>query len=374
MDINYIADIRLPTERAHGYAMMKMCEELSSLGVNVKLVVPDRKNNLATDPFFYYGIKKNFHLIRLSASDFLGKTLLFGRLFYWLDLFSFTVSLLLHLDIVRCKNIYSRNYLLLIPFWWLGSNLYIELHDMPNRNFMFLAILRRCKKVFVLTKILKDDIELLGIDASKIEVLPDAVDLQKVANEIDVMEARKMAQLPIDKKIVLYWGQFYKWKGVDTMAQAAQYLDDGFCLVFVGGADLELESFKKVYGKDSKIKIVPFQKRELISAYMNAADILVLPNSQHSRISSSYTSPLKLFEYMASKRPIVASDLPSLREILNEENSVLVEPDNPKALAEGIKRVSLDHNLSMNVAARAFEDVKNYTWTKRAKKVLSTIA
>ena len=43
--------------------------------------------------------------------------------------------------------------------------------------------------------------------------------------------------------------------------------------------------------------------------------------------------------YMASKRPIVASDLPTIREILNEENAILVEPGNPKALAEGIEKV-----------------------------------
>jgi len=101
-----------------------------------------------------------------------------------------------------------------------------------------------------------------------------------------------------------------------------------------------------------------------------AADALVLPNSAKAKISSHYTSPLKLFEYMASRRPIVASDLPSLREVLRDgENAVLVKPDNPRALAEGIERALSDAELAARIGRQAREDVEQYTWEKRAVNI-----
>ena len=70
--------------------------------------------------------------------------------------------------------------------------------------------------------------------------------------------------------------------------------------------------------------------------------MLVLPNPA-SAISSRFTSPLKLFEYMAAGRPIVASDLPALREVLTPDaDAVLVAPGNAGALAAGIRRVVTD--------------------------------
>ena len=111
-----------------------------------------------------------------------------------------------------------------------------------------------------------------------------------------------------------------------------------------------------------------------IPLWLKAADVLVLPNSAKKDISKFYTSPMKLFEYMASKRPIVASNLPSLREILNKENAILlVEPDNPEALAQGIKQAMEDRNLVQTITQNAYDDVQNYTWEKRAEKILKFI-
>ena len=105
----------------------------------------------------------------------------------------------------------------------------------------------------------------------------------------------------------------------------------------------------------------------------SAADVLVLPNSGKTDISAKYTSPLKLFTYMASGKPIIASDLPSLREVLSERNAFLVKPDDPDALAAGI-RYALEHpDEAAKRAAQALEDVKRYTWESRAKHILEFI-
>jgi len=84
-------------------------------------------------------------------------------------------------------------------------------------------------------------------------------------------------------------------------------------------------------------------------------------------------SPLKMFEYMASKRPIIASGLPSIREILNENNAVLVRPGDYKDLADGIEKVIINKELSGRLAEQAFKDAQEYSWEKRAERILDFI-
>jgi len=82
---------------------------------------------------------------------------------------------------------------------------------------------------------------------------------------------------------------------------------------------------------------------------------------------------MKMFEYMAAGKPIVASNLPSIGEVLNEENALLVESDNPKMLAEGINKVLQNRDFSAKISHKAFNDVQSYSWHRRSGKVLSFI-
>jgi len=109
---------------------------------------------------------------------------------------------------------------------------------------------------------------------------------------------------------------------------------------------------------------IPYEK---IPDMINALDICIIPDS------NEYRSPIKMFEYMAGKTPIVASDLPSIREILNEGNAVLVEPDNSKKLAEGISRILNNNELGVKISEQSFFDVQNYTWRERSEQVIDFI-
>jgi glycosyltransferase involved in cell wall biosynthesis len=81
-----------------------------------------------------------------------------------------------------------------------------------------------------------------------------------------------------------------------------------------------------------------------------------------------------MFEYMAAGKPIVATKLPAVMEVLKDGvNAVLVEPDNPAALARGIQHIVLDQAFARKIGENARRDVNNYTWQRRAGKILEFI-
>jgi len=113
------------------------------------------------------------------------------------------------------------------------------------------------------------------------------------------------------------------------------------------------------------------KEKKIIPRYLCAADMLLLPNAPLSLESIRYTSPIKMFEYMASGVPIIASDLPSVREVLTERNAVLVDAGSASALADGIKRVVDDSVLAVRVSQEALQDAKDCTWKFRAQTIFT---
>ena len=83
-----------------------------------------------------------------------------------------------------------------------------------------------------------------------------------------------------------------------------------------------------------------------------------------------WASPIKMFEYMASGNPIVSTDFSNVREVLNGENSVLVQPDDPQALAIGIRKCLEDKEFSRSIAMRARLQVSKYSWENRTVKII----
>jgi glycosyltransferase involved in cell wall biosynthesis len=106
-----------------------------------------------------------------------------------------------------------------------------------------------------------------------------------------------------------------------------------------------------------------------VAPLLRRATILVLPNPA-SVISTRHTSPLKLFEYMAAGRAIVASDLPSIREVLEDgANALLVPPGDAVALAAAISRLASQRELAASLSRAAFEGAAEYSWDRRAARL-----
>jgi len=169
----------------------------------------------------------------------------------------------------------------------------------------------------------------------------------------------------------LYTGHLYSWKGADTLAEAARLLPKDIKIYFVGGTENDILSFKKKYEGVENIRILGKKPHHEMPLYMRAADVLMIPNSAKEDISRLYTSPMKLFEYMASGTPIISSDLPSLREVLNESNAFFFVADDPENLAERIISVIEHYSNAQEKSSKALVEVYRYSWKKRAADILA---
>lgn len=371
--LHYVTSARLPTERAHGTQIVKTCEAFARAGAEVTLVKP-RKTYIHEEVniFSYYTVDQLFKTLDISATDFLGATYRFGRFLYWIDTITFIFSLTLRLQLRTGDVLYTRDPILVLPFSKSKYNLCVELHELPRLNFFVRKSLKKASYIVVLNSILKKELIALGFDEHKICVAGDAVDLREFAISDDVIEARRKVSLPKDPPIALYAGHLYGWKGADIFAEASRLIPQVQC-VCVGGVEPEFSVFRNRFKDISNLEILPFQKRTIIPFFLKSASVLVLPNSRTEAISAKYTSPLKLFEYMASKRPIVSSDLPSLREVLNDSNAYFFEPDDSKSLARVIALAIQNNNEAEKKAHQAYQDVALHTWDARARNILNFI-
>lgn len=375
MKFLYIANIRLPTEKAHGIQIMKMCEAFASMsGMEVELIVPWRFNTIKEDPFAYYGVEKKFTITKIPSLDLIAM----GRIGFWVQTGSFAFFASIYtLFLKGVRVIYSRDELPILFLSFFKNNIFWETHT-KKENFFTTRVLLRTRGIISITQGLKDFYATKVVDPKKIFVAADGVDVRQFHIEKNKTELREYLGLPKDKKIIGYVGKYKTMgepKGVDDLivgfSTVLSSIPNTF-LLLVGINENEVEEVKKVFlragVKEEYYKIVTHIPQQEAFFHMKASDVLVMnyPNTPHYAL---YMSPLKLFEYMASGVPIITSDLPSVREILNENNAFFVKEGSQYGLSEGLVYLLENKEFSAKIAEQALEDVEKYTWGNRASVI-----
>lgn len=362
MKIAYVANIRFPTEKAHGAAIAKACEALVKAGEEVTLLVPARRNHLTIPALQYYGIKASFIIRRLSCID----TVSLGKLGFWLQSLTFASSILAHLRSSSYDVVYGRDELVLAVLALCGvKNIYWESHD-GTWNIASRYVARKARGIVVVSNGLKEFYIDRGVPAEKLFATPNGIDLAEFAHQETRQASRARLGLPQDKKIALYIGRLDGWKGTDTLLEASKLLPGDMLVSLIGGEPQQIEKLKHHYPNVIFLGYRPYSE---LSGNQAAADVLVVPNTAKDEVSVRFTSPLKLIAHMASHRPIVASDLPSIRELADETSAVLVKPDSPEALAKGIQLALAQPQLADQALAR----VTQLDWSARAQRITAFI-
>ena len=384
MTILYLTDIRFPLERANGVHSMETCAALAERGHRVHMLVRPDTATPERDPFAYYGLAPTRRL-RFDRVPVFGPPP--ARRAAYLALMVERLLDRRPWDVVFTPDLFLAGAALRLPARLRPPVVY-ESHnfrpsfagDMPGLVTGMQAagplklrrLLRRERRVWrraegyvATTGVLAGELAARFGSRPRLIVAPNGVRLER---------ARGPAPPPrAGAPIVAYAGHFYPYNGADVLIEALARLPGVRGLVIGGhprdSADGErLRELAGARGVADRVTFTGLVPPAEVLDRLRGADVLVQPirSSPYTR----YASPMKLFEYMAAGRPIVASDVVSLREVVSDgRTACLVRPDSPEALADGIRKVLADPAAAGRMARAAFEEVRNHTWARRAERI-----
>jgi glycosyltransferase involved in cell wall biosynthesis len=385
--ILYLADIRFPLERANGIQTMETCYALAERGHRVELVVRPDTQTPARNAFEYYGLPPLDRLTiepapvtgppaarRLGYLAFaIGRAAGKGRadLVFTRDLG--VASLLLRMPaglrapVVYESHGYAPDVATALPelVATAGTATARKLRRLARRE---ARVWQAADGYVTITSALAADLTTRFGVRQRLGVVPDGVRLgTRGSAPGDPGLADSAAP------VVGYAGHLYAWKGVDVLLDALARVP-GIRGLIIGGhaAEPDLARVRRLserLGIADRVTFTGMVEPANVPALLRRATILALPNPA-SAISNRFTSPLKLFEYMAAGRAIVASDLPAIREVLHDGvDALLVAPGDAEALASAIRRLADDAGLAERLARTAAEAAANYSWTRRAGRL-----
>lgn len=365
MKILAIAMSRIPAPNANGIQAMKVCQALTQLGHDVTLLVPDMEpwGGSRDDLKSFYGLEDTFDVRWLTTAS--------RRTFTW--------------RAVRAARKHNPD---LIYTWSPQSSVFallhrlpvvFELHEPPLGRFgpiWYRSFLRtRGEKCLVcITNALEDVLARRYGLPSNVVIAPNGVDLERYGSRPSAELARRELGF-VDAPTVICTGHLYAGRGVETFVALAEK-NPQTQFVWVGGKPDDVDAWRERAKGQENVKFTGFVQQAELPLYQAAADILIAPYASQISGSSggdsaSVASPMKLFDYMAAKRPIITSDLPVIREILDEESALFVPPDDVDAWHAAVTRLMDDVNLREKLANNAYAKVREYTWLERQRKILS---
>jgi glycosyltransferase involved in cell wall biosynthesis len=372
-----IAPSYLPSRRANTFQVMKMAGALVELGHTVQMIVPlpggRHPENLGTglawpDLGEHYGLRVEFGIewvpvsVPLRGYDF------------GLRAASRTRAFESDLVFTRHPQAAAAAVLRRLPT-------ILEVHDVPHGKMgpllmrLFLRS-RGARRLVVISDALLADLarEFRLPQAPFAVVERDGVDLDRFADLPGPEAARTALGLP-ERFTAGYTGHLYAGRGVETILDLAGRLP-AVQFLLVGGRDADLARVRSAAAGLENVSLPGFVPNVDLPTYQAACDVLLMPYGEKVAASSggdiaAYLSPMKLFEYLAAGRPILSSDLPVLREVLDEDTAVLLPPGDVDAWAAALADLRADPAHRARLGAAAKTAAAGYDWRARAERILA---
>ena len=371
MRIACIATSEVPSRKANSIQVMKVCQAFIDLGHTIKLWLPGRAPDVSWQFLAeHYGIKDQFPIRWIRAArqlrryDFCLRAVLAARL-WGADLY-YTWPL-------QAAAIASKR----------GLPTVLEIHDEPKGRFgpwLFGQYLRGSgtRRLLPITESLRAWLERVykvSLESPLAVIAPMGVDLERYADLPTPVEARQ--ELAIRETFTAgYTGHFYPGRGIDLLLELARR-NPAMQFIWAGGEPAAVDRWRRRLagsGVDN-VQVLGFVSNARLPLVQAACEVLLMPYERRISVSSGgdtarFASPMKVFEYLASERAIISSDLPVLREVLNEKNAVLVPPEDVIAWNDAIQSLALNPDQRQHLASQARSDAARYSWIERARRSL----
>jgi glycosyltransferase involved in cell wall biosynthesis len=369
MKIAYVFDRPLPARETDSEQAMQTLAAFARQGAEVCLVLPARSEAVSSAELAkHYQVSGDFELERVEGPRF---DLPVGRK-YWHAHRALDLPVVATADVV-----YTRNFPALLALARSRQQFAYETYRPWPDQFRALRpfFKRAMAKPNFLGAVLhsrfaRDRYAALGVDPARLLVAHNGHDPSQFLTRPPQAELRAELNLPLDRKVVLYTGHINLTKGLDTVLGMARRLPRvSFVLVGSEGNGL-VEALAR---RHDNVSIVPWQPFAKVARYLMAADVLLQPPSHIPlKLVGNTVLPMKLFLYLAAGRPIVAPDLPDMREVLaHDENALLVPPGDTAAAARAVGRIMDEPGLGERLGAGAKKTAEGLTWDARAQRILS---
>ena len=371
MRLAYFSSSIIPSREANSVHVMKMCQALARQGHEV-LLAAIAGDPATSDDFTRYGVEPCFELIRHAASG-RGPAARIG--------YAFAAPKLVRRAGRRPDLVYGRHLPSISVAAGWNVPVIFESHQAPSaieRWFERRLFARpNFARLVVISEALRDEYRRLHpkLSPKRILVAPDAADPPPDVPD-DVAAAIRRSP---DRLQVGYVGHLYPGKGVDVVLDLARRLPEVDFHV-VGGTDGDLAAVQARVNGSGNLVFHGHVDPQSTEAYRRAMDVLLAPYQHRVHAAGGraeigrWMSPLKIFEYMASRRPMIASDLPVLREVIVDgETGLLAPPTDLDAWVGAVQRLR-DPALRSQLAERASAVWRErHTWSRRAENVLADL-
>lgn len=367
MKIAVIALSRIPSETANSIQVMKVCQSLQQAGHDATLIVPALS---AISPAWHdlarhYGLSTPFEIIWLPLRN--------RRLF--------TLQAVLRARALQPHLLYT---------WVIQSAVFgllgrmptlFEVHELPSGRvgpwwYRLFAAIPYPKRVAAITRGMQSLLEeqFGRLAAGDFVIAPMGVELERFPGDSgDPQAARRTLGLP-NRPTVMCTGHLYAGRGVELFVTLARVMPQAH-FVWVGGRESDVTAWRERAAGLPNLTFTGFIPNADLPRWQAAADVLVMPYGKSIAGSSggntaAVASPMKMFEYMAAGRAIVSSDLPVIREVLNEHMAVFAPPDDPAAWQAALEDLLNKPEMRLSLGRTARAAVEQYTWLARAQALL----
>jgi glycosyltransferase involved in cell wall biosynthesis len=370
MKIICISTSVIPAATAHSMQLMKVCHTLGQLGHQVELIVPGNADEAWETLAKHYGLSQPFSIKYIKSKP------AFKR-------YDFSLKAIQYAQRQKPDFIYTWLLPAAVMALWSDMPAILEIHDRITGMgapwfFKQFLVSKTPKRLAVITDAL---VKILSRQFPKYEgnvdtvLAPNGVELERYKYLPSTSDARKQLGLP-DRLTVVYSGGFYAGRGIELLHGLARQ-NPKIQFIWAGGNSRSVEEWKQKLSTEGleNVHLTGFINNDELPLYQAAGDILVMPFStaiagSSGGNSAEICSPMKMFDYLASGRAVMASDLPVLHEVLNDGNAMLLPPEDLDAWQKALFRLAADQRMRRELGEQARKDAGGYTWLKRETEIL----